>query len=578
MPMIINGIGVSRGVSQGRAYMLDRNLKGIKRHKITEAEVEQEIERIRVAREKAKEQLKEAHSLVPDALVSDLGSFIDTHLMMLDDAMLTDQPPEIIRNELCNAEWALQETMQQVITVFDSMDDPYLRTRKDDVEHVIKKIQENLAEGADEKLLERNRDLTGCIVIADDLTPADTVFIQHQNVAGFITAVGSTMSHTAILARSLQIPAIVGIHDAKYLLDNGETLLVDGSGGTIMSAASDLLINQYRIYQRTEQERHERLMELRDKPALTRDHQHISLKCNIDLVQEVDAVHEVGAAGVGLYRTEFFYINRDTEATCDEQYEIYREMVHALDGKPLTIRTLDLGADKEFDPTYRGVVAPNPALGLRAIRRSLQNTSMFLNQLRAILRASAHGPVKIMLPMLTNAFELTESLKLLEKCKQGMEDDNVAYDSEVQIGAMIEVPAAALSAATFARRLDFLSIGTNDLIQYTLAIDRVDDQVHYLFDPLHPAVLQLIHHTIMAAVRVQKPVGMCGEMAGNPKMTRLLVGLGLREFSTNPSLLPEIKQIIRDISFGDVREKAEAIMNSEQPEQINEMVHSLNSM
>ena len=578
MPMIINGIGVSRGVSQGRAYMLDRNLGGIKRHDIKEEDVEHEIERISVACARAKEQLQEAHSLVPDALVNDLGSFIDTHLLMLDDAMLTDQPAEMIRTELCNAEWALEETMKQIVSVFDEMDDPYLRTRKDDVQHVIKKVQENLAEDADKRLLERDRDLTGCIVIADDLTPADTVFIQHQHVAGFITAFGSTMSHTAILARSLQIPAIVGIHNAKNMLDNGETLLLDGHGGIIISAASDLLIDQYRIYQRIEQERYELLMELRDKPARTRDHQSISLMCNIDLVQEVDSVHEVGANGVGLYRTEFFYLDREVEASCDEQYEIYRDMVHALDGKPLTIRTLDLGADKEFDPTYRGAVAPNPALGLRAIRRSLQNTGMFLNQLRAILRASAHGPVKIMLPMLTNALELTQSMELIEKCKQEMDDGDITYDPNVQVGGMIEVPAAALSAATFARRLDFLSIGTNDLIQYTLAIDRVDDQVHYLFDPLHPAVLQLIHHTIMSAIRVRKPVGMCGEMASSPKMTRLLVGLGLREFSINPSLLPEIKQIIRDISFGDVREKAEEIMNCEQPEQIGEMVDALNHM
>ena len=577
MPMIINGIGVSRGITQGWIHVLKRGETNVVRRALAPDEVEPEVERLNVALEESRKQLREVRDMVPEKMRQEVTGFLDAHLLMLDDAMLVDMPAETIRTECCNAEWALENTLEQLVAVFESMEDAYLRTRQNDVQHVVRKVQENLSpSGSGEEDGDPERDLTGRIVVADDLTPADTVLIQHQNVAAFVTQFGSSMSHTAILARSLQIPAVVGLHDAGMLLGHGELVLVDGHGGTILCADdANWLIDQYREYQRTEQEREESLLALRDRPTITRDKRSVTLKCNVDLVEEVPHVHEVQAEGVGLYRTEFFYLDRPQGASTDEQYEVYRDLVKALDGKPLTIRTLDLGADKEFDPDYEGAIAPNPALGLRAIRRSLQDKPVFMAQLRAILRASAHGPVHVMLPMLTNDSELTQSLALIRDCKKELEDGGIPYDPEIKIGGMIEVPAAAISASSFARHLDFLSIGTNDLIQYTLAIDRVDDQVHYLFDPLHPAVLFLIHHTIEAGREAGKPVGMCGEMASNPRLTRLLVGLGLREFSTHPGSLLEIKQIINHVSYQELKKQCQEILACTHPEKIHDMVEAL---
>ena len=576
MPMIINGIGVSRGITQGWVHVLKRGETHISRRTLEPDQIESEVERLNEALEESRKQLREVRDMVPEKMRQEVTGFLDAHLLMLDDAMLVDMPAETIRAQSCNAEWALEDTLEQLVAVFDSMEDAYLRTRKNDVQHVIRKVQENLSETEEGTAEVQERDLTGRIVVADDLTPADTVLIQHQNVAAFVTQFGSSMSHTAILARSLQIPAVVGLHDAGMLLEDGELVLIDGHGGTILCADdANWLVDQYREYQRAEQERVEKLMALRDKPTITRDKQSVTLKCNIDLIEEIPHVHEVQAEGVGLYRTEFFYLDRPEGASTDEQYEVYRDLVVALDGKPLTIRTLDLGADKEFDPDYEGAIAPNPALGLRAIRRSLQNKPVFMAQLRAILRASAHGPVHVMLPMLTNSSELSQSLALIRDCMEKLGSEGAAYDPEIKIGGMIEVPAAAISASVFAHHLDFLSIGTNDLIQYTLAIDRVDDQVHYLFDPLHPAVLFLIHHTIQAGNQAGTPVSMCGEMASNPRLTRLLVGLGLREFSTHPGSLLEIKQIINHVSSETLQKQCQEILNCPQPEKIHGMVEAL---
>ncbi len=576
MPMIINGIGVSRGITQGWVHVLKRGETHIAKRTLEPDQIEPEIERLNDALEESRKQLREVRDMVPEKMRQEVTGFLDAHLLMLDDSMLVDMPAETIRAQSCNAEWALEDTLEQLVAVFDSMEDAYLRTRKNDVQHVIRKVQENLSETEEGVAEVQERDLTGRIVVADDLTPADTVLIQHQNVAAFVTQFGSSMSHTAILARSLQIPAVVGLHDAGMLLEDGELVLIDGHGGTILCADdANWLVDQYREYQRAEQERVEKLMALRDKPTITRDKESVTLKCNIDLIEEIPHVHEVQAEGVGLYRTEFFYLDRPEGASTDEQYEVYRDLVVALDGKPLTIRTLDLGADKEFDPDYEGAIAPNPALGLRAIRRSLQNKPVFMAQLRAILRASAHGPVHVMLPMLTNSSELSQSLSLIRNCMEDLGTEGAAYDPEIKIGGMIEVPAAAISASVFAHHLDFLSIGTNDLIQYTLAIDRVDDQVHYLFDPLHPAVLFLIHHTIQAGKQAGTPVSMCGEMASNPRLTRLLVGLGLREFSTHPGSLLEIKQIINHISSDVLQKQCQEILSCPQPEKIHGMVEAL---
>lgn len=571
MPLIINGLGVSRGIAQGRIHLLKRSRSAVRHYQVPKDQIPQEIERLHQGIEQARTSLSRVSKL---AGRDDVRGFIEAHLMMLDDSVIVDMSTETMEKLSCNAEWALDQTRERLIDEFLSMDDPYLRTRCNDVSHVILTILDSIDPDASE---EEHKDLTGCIIVADDLTPADTVSLRNQNIAGFVTEFGSSMSHTAVLARSIGIPAIVGIHDASDWLVDGEDLLIDGHGGTLLCASSEWLIDHYRTYQRREQEHLEALEAILHEPSVTRDNQDITLLCNLDLIEHVEQVHETNAKGIGLYRTEFFYLDRqDNKSDTDKQYRVYRDLVYQLRGKPLTIRTLDLGADKEFDPEYQGAISPNPALGLRALRRSLQDKDTFKAQLAAILRASAHGPVKLMLPMLTTASELAETRALIKTCMQELEEQETAFDPNIEIGAMIEVPAAALSASFFAHTLDFLSIGTNDLIQYTLAIDRVDDQVNYLYDPLHPAVLKLIHLTIQAGHQANTPVSMCGEMASNPRMTRLLLGLGLREFSVSPNLLLEIKHIIRLSSMERLEERCLKILESRDPEEIPSLVSRLN--
>jgi len=418
--------------------------------------------------------------------------------------------------------------------------------------------------------------LKGSIIVADDLTPADTVVMQNQNIAGFITELGGPLSHTAILARSLGIPAVVGIQSARTLLQQEEQLVLDGSSGMVLAGMDESTIKEYRQIQREQKDARRKLGSLKNISAKTKDGQRISLQANIELAEDVSALKKSGADGVGLYRTEFLYIDREAPADETEQLNAYRKIIRVLKGKPLTIRTLDLGAEKEFDPDFQGPLTQNPALGLRAIRRSLKDTELFKQQLRAILRASASGPVKILLPMITSDIELVQSLAILEQAKLELENENKDFDPDVPVGAMIEVPAAAISANIFAKKLDFLSIGTNDLIQYTLAIDRIDDQVNYLYDPLHPSVLKLINTTLQAGRRAEIPVAMCGEMAGDPRYTRLLLGLGLQEFSAHPSNLLEIKQIINKSKMSDLEKQAKKILSTTVPSKIAPMVDALN--
>ncbi|MEJ2115618.1 MAG: phosphoenolpyruvate--protein phosphotransferase, partial [Gammaproteobacteria bacterium] len=459
--------------------------------------------------------------------------------------------------------------------VFVQMEDDYLRTRLNDIEHVINLIQQILKD-QQYTVQMKAQPLKGSIIVADDLTPADTVVMQNQNIAGFITELGGPLSHTAILARSLGIPATVGIQSARSLLQQDEQLVLDGSSGMVLAGIDENTIKEYRHIQREQKDAQRKLGSLRNISAKTKDGKRISLQANIELAEDISALKKFGADGVGLYRTEFLYIDRETPADEAEQLSAYRKIIRVLKGKPLTIRTLDLGGEKEFDPEFQGPLSQNPALGLRAIRRSLRDTDLFKQQLRAILRASANGPVKILLPMITSDTELVQSLSLLNQAKQELKDENKEFDANIPVGAMIEVPAAAISANIFAKKLDFLSIGTNDLIQYTLAIDRIDDQVNYLYDPLHPSVLKLINIILQAGRRADIPVAMCGEMAGDPRYTRLLLGLGLTEFSAHPSNLLEIKQIINKSKISQLEKQTKKILNTTVPSKIAPMVDALN--
>ena len=575
MALIISGIDVSKGIAIGNVHLLKRGAPEVFELKLEEHEIESEIVRFKDALDEASNHLRSIQDAIPEDTATDIAAFIDSHILMVEDSMLRRMPVEIIQQQHCNAEWALKQQYDKLVSVFEQMEDDYLRTRINDVEHVINLIQQIL-KGKQYTVQIDKQPLKGRIVVADDLTPADTVLMQNQNIAGFVTELGGPLSHTAILARSMGIPAVVGIQDARALLQQEELVIVDGGTGMVLAGVGQKTIEDYRRKQRKQREARKKLRALRDVSARTRDGQRISLQANIELDEDVSALKQSGAEGVGLYRTEFLYIDRKEPADEIEQLSAYLKIIRALKGKPLTIRTLDLGAEKEFDPNFQGPLTQNPALGLRAIRRSLKDTDLFKQQLRAILRASASGPVKILLPMVTSQIELIQSLSILKQAYKELENEQLYFDAHVPVGAMIEVPAAALSANILAKQLDFLSIGTNDLIQYTLAIDRIDDQVNYLYDPLHPSVLKLINLTLQAGRRARIPVAMCGEMAGDTRYTRLLLGMGLQEFSAPPSSLLEIKQIINRSAVTELKKPAMKILNTTVPDRINSMVDALN--
>ena len=575
MALIISGIGVSRGIAIGNVHVLNRGAPEVFERKLEEYEINSEIERFQDAVNGATEQLRGIRDTIPEDAPKDVAAFIDSHLLMVKDTMLSKVPIEIIQEQQCNAEWALKQQRDKLEAVFEQMEDEYLSTRLNDIEHVINLIQQIL-KNQQYTVQMKLQPLKGSIIVADDLTPADTVVMQNQNIAGFITELGGPLSHTAILARSLGIPAVVGIQSARSLLQQDEQLILDGSSGMVLAGMNESIIKEYKHIQKELKDAQRKLGSLKNISAKTKDGQRISLQANIELSEDISALKKSGADGVGLYRTEFLYIDRETPADESEQLNAYKKIIRVLKGKPLTIRTLDLGAEKEFDPDFQGPLTQNPALGLRAIRRSLKDTDLFKQQLRAILRASASGPVRILLPMITSHTELVQSLSILEQAKQELLEENIDFDENIPVGGMIEVPAAALSANILAKKLDFLSIGTNDLIQYTLAIDRIDDQVNYLYDPLHPSVLKLINLTIQAGHRAAIPVAMCGEMAGDPRYTRLLLGMGLQEFSAHPSNLLEIKQIINKSKISELEKQAKRILRTTVPSKIAPLVDALN--
>ena len=576
MALIISGLGVSRGIAIGNVHILQRSSLEVFERTLRPDEINTEVKRFKKAVQLASKQLRKIKDSIPEAAPKDIVSFIESHLLMLDDAMLSTAPIDIIKELYCNAEWALKIQRDKLVAVFEQMEDEYLKTRQDDIDHVIHLIQKTLFDSKYE-VEKEVQTLRGSIIVADDLTPADTVLLQHQSIAGFVTELGGPLSHTAIIARSLGIPAIVGLQDARTLLKANENIIIDGSEGMVLAGVDDKTIREYKEKQKEEKQERRKLETLRDVQAKTRDGIVINLQANIELTDDIKALKQSGAQGVGLYRTEFLYIDREEPASEAEQLSAYKKVIRALKGQPVTIRTLDLGAEKEFDPSYQGPLVQNPALGLRGLRRSLKDTELFKLQLRAILRASAFGPARIMFPMITSYEELMATLSILDQAKRELREEDKEFDSDIPIGIMIEVPAAALLASRFAKQLDFMSIGTNDLIQYALAIDRIDESVNYLYDPLHPAVLKLIQMTLQAGARANIPVGMCGEMAGDPRYTRLLLGMGLRDFSAHPVTVPEVKSIINSSSVKDLQAPCKRILSaSTRPDKIHAMVDALN--
>ncbi|MFW5450610.1 MAG: phosphoenolpyruvate--protein phosphotransferase [Methylophagaceae bacterium] len=578
MTLELQGIGVSRGIAIGRAHILFHNQPDVREYLIPAFSIDQEVDRLINATEQAREQLKAIRDHIPANAPADVASFIDTHLLMLNDSSLTKVPIEMIQSRRCNAEWALQLQRDALINVFNEMDDPYLRTRQDDIDHVVNRIHRILA---DEDVVDHevpDGRLKGHIIIAEDLTPADTVLMQHQGIAAFVTEHGGATSHTTILARSLGIPAIVGIESVRRYIQDNEPLILDGETGTVIAGADESTIDEYQ--QRLVAFKHHiaSLSRFKSQPTKTQDNKAITLLVNAELPEDIQSISNAGAEGIGLYRTEFLYMNRSSPPEEEEQLAAYRDVVESMNGHPVTIRTFDLGADKTVDGGRSiGPTATNPALGLRAIRLCLNHPKMFRTQLRAILRASAFGRIKIMFPMISNCQELIQAQRLLTMCKEELDKEGLEYDRHIETGVMIEIPASAVCAEMFAQKVDFLSIGTNDLIQYTLAIDRIDDQVNYLYDPLHPAVLRLIQMTLNAGKNQNTPVSMCGEMAGDPRFTRLLLAMGLESFSMHPNALLEVKQIINETDLNSLPADTLTIINSESPVAAEALLEKINT-
>ena len=576
MSIILNGIGVSSGIAIGDAYVYVRATTEATEYNVPAAYHDAEIERLRHAVREASAQLHEIKDKIASETPEDILAFIDSHLLMLEDPAFGEGTEAIIREFSCNAEWALQVQCDRLVQVFDEMEDPYLRTRKDDVNHVVQRIQHCLTERPESK--SEPVKLKGRIVISDDLTPADTLMMQHQKVAAFVTEFGGPLSHSAILARNLGIPAIVGVHNARQLIHPTEKLIVDGNYGVVIGEPDARSLKHYRKLRHQQIVRKRHLNQLINKPAVTRDGVHILIQGNIDRPEDIRKLKQFDNTGVGLYRTEMLFLENNQQVDEESQFKTYKRALFRLKGKPLTIRTLDLGADKEIQESMgQGPMAHNPAMGLRAIRRCLKEPENFIHQLCAILRVAAYGDVKMMIPMLTSIDELDQVSTLVDHAKNLLRQRKTRFNEKLEIGAMIEVPAAAMASDIFAERMDFLSIGTNDLIQYTLAIDRIDDEVSYLYNPLHPAVLQLIKTTIDAGKNARIPVSMCGEMASDPRYTRLLLGMGLNYFSVQTSAMLEIKNIINNSDASKLHTRVSKIMRSHDINEIESLVDRLNS-
>ena len=577
MNFVLHGHAVSTGITIGYAHLVSTARLEVAHYEVPSEDLESEVERFDAALQRAREELEALKlQIAPDA-PSEFGAFLNLHRMILEDSSLSQAPRELIRSRRCNAEWALMQQMEKLTDRFEEIEDPYLRERKADVQQAVERVLKALMGGhaIPEPALTEEEKL---IVVAHDLSPADMILFKRHHFGGFVTDLGGVTSHTAIVARSLGIPAIVGLHHAWQAISEGELLIVDGVNGVVFVNPDPLVLAEYRLRQSQIGLERQKLKRLRSTPTATLDGTPVELFANIELPEDIAEVLESGAGGVGLFRSEFLFLNRRDLPGEEEQFEAYRRVAQGLEGRPVVLRTLDIGADKALNGDGQGShTMPNPAMGLRAIRYCLAEPQMFLTQLRAILRASHYGKVRILLPMVAHVHEIEQTLGLLRQAKQQLDERGQPYDPKILVGGMIEIPAAALALPIFMRRLDFLSIGTNDLIQYTLAIDRTDDAVAHLYDPLHPAVLALVAGTIQTATRGGMPVAVCGEMAGDLQLTRLLLGIGLRNFSMHPSQLLAIKERILRTGLGEVQALAQRVLRTSDPAKTRELLAQLNS-
>ena len=579
MTIAIHGLAVARGIAIGRAVLVASSRIDVAHYFIESHQVEAELERVNNARHAVSDEIQRLIKNMPKDAPHELEAILEVHQMLLQDEMLAEGVKHWIEERLYNAEWALTSQLEVVARQFDEMDDPYLRERKGDLEQVVERVLRHM-KGLDtqthvvvqrpqpntwqQDLLDENHEAP-LILVAHDLSPADMLQFKQSVFAGFVTDVGGKTSHTAIVARSLDIPAVVGARTASHLVKQDDWVIIDGDAGVMIIDPSPIILEEYGFKQRQASLERERLLRLRYTPAVTLDGQKIELLANIEMPEDTPVAIQMGAVGVGLFRSEFLFMGREGHLPDEEeQFEAYKRAVEGMKGLPVTIRSVDVGSDKPLDRTLKDEAHLNPALGLRAIRWSLADPAMFLTQLRAILRAAALGKVKLLIPMLAHGQEIRQTTALIDHARKQLDSRGMVY-GPLEVGAMIEIPAAALAVKMFLRYFDFLSIGTNDLIQYTLAIDRADEQVAHLYDPLHPAVLKLVADTIRECALHNKDVSVCGEMAGDPTMTRLLLGMGLRQFSMHPTQILRVKQEILRADVGRLKDWTERVMQAEDP-------------
>lgn len=563
------GVGVSPGIAIGRAIIVEKRVASVYRVPIRDDEVEGEVSRFIESLTKTRDELLVLRDKVSRSMGDEYAQIFEAHAMIVGDASFQDKVQQKIETEQVNAEWALAEVQEELQARFASFDDDYLRERVADVKDVAERVLVNLQGIAHHDLSEIKHDV---IIIADDLTPSDTIHFNRRPIVGFATEVGGRTSHTSIIAKSLFMPAVIGVPRLTKVVDNDELVIVDGYEGTIVVNPTPAMISEYRSRESRHEEAEQKLLENRTLAAVTKDNHKISLQANIELVEELDDARKYGAEGIGLYRSEFLYISTSPDLpTEEEHFNIYRRLAEATAPNWCIIRTFDLGG-KKLAKEIMGSKEDNPVLGLRALRLCMQHRDMFKTQLRALLRASAHGKIKIMFPLVSGVQELRQVKTLVREVRHELDAEGIAHNKDLQIGIMIEVPSAAVIADMLATEADFFAIGTNDLIQYSLAIDRGNENVSYLYEPLHPALLRLIKGVIDAGKRAGIPVEMCGEMASDPIFAIVLLGLGLEIFSMNPSSIPVIKNVVRSVRYKDCKRIAEMALQKKTAQEIEEFV------
>ena len=567
----VHGISVSSGIAIGKANLVTHALMEVQRYKIKKDTIKDEIERLSQAINTVKSDLVNIKKELQKKSTNNFESFIDIHLMMLEDNNFSLNPQQIIEKEQCNAEWAIKSQLDNLLSKFDDIDDAYIKERKLDAAQVAERIIKALL--GHQKQISKTQNPSN-ILIAHDISPADALQFKKNSYAAFITEHGGTNSHTAILARGLNIPSIVAVKNARKIINNNDTIIVDGDNGIAIINPNKHILKEYEYKKNQWIIEKKKLKKIKNIPSKTLDKKEISLMANIEDLSDVKSVLDCKASGIGLFRTEFLFMNRKELPGEQEQYETYKSIAKSMKGRTVVIRTLDSGADKTTaaDKTQ----ATNPALGLRAIRLCLSQPHLFITQLRAILKASAFGKIRILIPMLSSLGELKQVKLLIKRAKESLVVENIKFDNEILIGGMIEIPAVAINAEAFAAELDFLSIGTNDLIQYTLAIDRTDDSVSHLYNSIHPAILKLISNTIDAAKKFNKDVSVCGEMAGDPKLTKLFIGMGLTNFSMHPSSILTVKKQILESDATRLRSMSNKVLKQNDSEKIETLLNKIN--